>query len=427
MAALCTAFPAGAQQAERIHRSEVLPYQTRRAAEAADRNGIARYADFHPEALRTQGETIYVGQQIDIPFAWTDGFLYLHLENVGSAYTLRVNGREAGRSEDSFTPADYDIGGLILDGPNSLELELRESTVPALQQGFALPRERFANSYLFGQGSRSVRDFRIALVPDSTQRFGVLEVAIVAQNGYNYPEPVTVAYDIYDPAGKLLDFNFRETTVAGRSTDTVRFAPLIYHTYENKWAEAGKAPLYRVTVYTKRDGAMWEYMPLKTAFTGIEFRDGKFYRFGRELTLRTAALDAAADPAATRAAMKHLLAQGVNTLAPGYPQPQWYYDLADELGLCVIDCAGINAPDKRDDRTVGGTPSNDPAMAGEYIARVKAMYYRTRNHPSVIAYSLGGPSGNGYAMYKAYEWLKSVEHERPVFYEDADGEWNSDL
>ena len=44
-----------------------------------------------------------------------------------------------------------------------------------------------------------------------------------------------------------------------------------------------------------------------------------------------------------------------------------------------------------------------------------------------IAYSLCGPSGNGYNMYKAYQWLKSVEKSRPVIYSDTDGEWNSDL
>ena len=30
-------------------------------------------------------------------------------------------------------------------------------------------------------------------------------------------------------------------------------------------------------------------------------------------------------------------------------------------------------------------------------------------------------------MYKAYEWLKSVEKDRAVIYEDATGEWNTDL
>ena len=55
------------------------------------------------------------------------------------------------------------------------------------------------------------------------------------------------------------------------------------------------------------------------------------------------------------------------------------------------------------------------------------MYYRSRNHSCVIAFALGGESGNGYNMYKAYEWLKSVEKSRPGICADADGEWNSDL
>ena len=124
---------------------------------------------------------------------------------------------------------------------------------------------------------------------------------------------------------------------------------------------------------------------------------------------------------------KTLKAKGNNTICPDYPQPGWFYDLCDELGLYVIDCANINAPEKRDDRKVGGTPSNDPSLADEYLERVKAMYYRSRNHSCVIAFALGGESGNGYNMYKAYEWLKSVEKSRPVICADADGEWNSDL
>jgi beta-galactosidase len=93
----------------------------------------------------------------------------------------------------------------------------------------------------------------------------------------------------------------------------------------------------------------------------------------------------------------------------------------------VIDRANINVVSD-DDRKVGGTPSNDPSLADEYLERVKAMYYRSRNFSCVIGFALGGKdSGNGYNMYKAYEWLKSVEPLRPVIYEGADGEWNTDI
>ena len=48
-----------------------------------------------------------VGQVIDIPYVWTDGVVYLHLENVGTAYTLTVNDTEVAEVEDSSTPAEF--------------------------------------------------------------------------------------------------------------------------------------------------------------------------------------------------------------------------------------------------------------------------------------------------------------------------------
>ena len=97
------------------------------------------------------------------------------------------------------------------------------------------------------------------------------------------------------------------------------------------------------------------------------------------------------------------------------------------MGMMVIDQANLNAPDNREDRTVGGTPTNDPKLVDEYIDRVRAMYYRSRNHTCIIAFALGGECGNGYNMYKAYQWLKSVAPDATVIYPDADGEWNTDF
>ena len=353
----------------RIYRTEVIPYDKRHDADARNLAGADAYMAYTPEPFAASGDAVAVGQVVEIPYVWTDGVVYLHLENIGTAYTLTVNDSKVAEVEDPSTPAEFALTPYIREGKNAIALTLRRSAADRIN---AVPasRKAFENCYLYTQTKRSIRDFEIALVPDSTRKFGVLELAIVAQNGFNYDEPVTVGYDIYSPQGKLLEFNMQEVTIPGRSTDTVRFTPFIYGTNANKWEPGAKnPPLYKVMLFTRRDGAYREYMPLKIGF----------------------------------------------------------YDLCDELGLYVIDCANINAPEKRDDRKVGGTPSNDPSLADEYLERVKAMYYRSRNHSCVIAFALGGESGNGYNMYKAYEWLKSVEKSRPVICADADGEWNSDL
>ena len=414
-------------EAGRIHRTEVVPYDKRHDADARNRAGVEAYITYTPEAFAATDDAVAVGQVIDIPYVWTDGVVYLHLENVGTAYTLTVNDTEVAEVEDSSTPAEFALTPYIREGKNAVVLTLRRSAADALNAA-PVSRKAFENSYLYTQNKRSIRDFEIALVPDSTRKFGVLELAVVAQNAFNYDEPVTVGYDIYSPQGKLLDFNIREVVIPGRTTDTVRFSPFIYGTNANKWEPGAKnPPLYKVMLFTRRDGAYREYMPLKIGFGKTEFTDGRITRFDKEIKLVKTRYNAAADRKTTLAELKNLKSKGSNTVCPDYPQPAWFYELCDELGLYVIDRANINAPDRRDDRRVGGTPSNDPALADEYLERVKAMYYRSRNHTCVVAFALGGESGNGYNMYKAYEWLKSVEKSRPVIYTDADGEWNSDL
>ena len=316
------------------------------------------------------------------------------------------------------------------EGVNDFKLLMRNDN-PARQLDAEVPaaRKPFENSYLYYQNKRSIADFEIGLVPDTLGRdFGMLDLRIVAQNAFNYDEPVTVGYDIYSPQGKLLEFNMTEITIPGRSTDTVRFSPFIYHTYDNKWEAGSKTPpLYKVMLFTRRNGVYKEYMPMKIGFGKTELIDGRIMRLGKKLKLEKARYNAAADRKTALAELKALKAKGKNTVCPDYPQPAWFYELCDELGLYVIDRANIDAPERSGDRTVGGTPSNDPAFADEYLERVKAMYYRSRNFTCVVAYSLGGHSGNGYNMYKAYQWLKSVEKSRPVIYADADGEWNTDL
>ena len=96
--------------------------------------------------------------------------------------------------------------------------------------------------------------------------------------------------------------------------------------------------------------------------------------------------------------------------------------IAEELGIEEGDfLLAIN------DKEIEDIFDYDFIVNDEYLERVRNMYYRSRNHTCIIGFALGGESGNGYNMYKAYQWLKSVEPSRPVICIDADGEWNTDL
>lgn len=89
-------------------------------------------------------------------------------------------------------------------------LDLRPSKTPQLQADAPAPRLAYANSYLVFQHRLHIDDYSVALVPDSTRKYGVLKLDIVVENSYNGEEPITAGYDIYDPKGKLLDYGSRE-------------------------------------------------------------------------------------------------------------------------------------------------------------------------------------------------------------------------
>jgi beta-galactosidase len=426
--ALLTIFTSYAQS-PRVYRSEFITYDKREDAVADKRDEIARYWAYKPERIAIAGGEIRFVQKITIDATLNDYNLFLHLENAGMAYTLFINNEPVAEVEDPITPADFMISPYMRQGVNEIMVGVRQTRTPQLQENIIQPQfPQFENSYMFAQRRLAVRDFNVILEPDSSRQYAKLKLDVIVANDFNFKETIQVGFDIYDPKGKLKEYSVNELEIEGRSIDTLHFNPDVYHSYNFKWGD-GQKPLYDVMIYVKRNGMLWEYIPLKIGFGKTVYRDKKYFRFDQVLHIQKKVhFNADADRYKTFVAIEQLKLRGYNTLCPDYPQPKWFYDMCDKAGMFVIERMNLNSPTNSNIRTVGGTPANDPALLEEYMTRAKAMYYRSRNHSCIIAYNLGSEnSGNGYNMYKVYEWIKSVETERPVFYEGAEGEWNTDL
>lgn len=74
-----------------------------------------------------------------------------------------------------------------------------------------------------------------------------------------------------------------------------------------------------------------------------------------------------------------------------------------------------------------GSLGNNPLYLPAHLDRLKDMVERDKNHPSIITWSLGNEAGNGYCFYETYLWLKQRDPSRPVQYERAEHEWNTDI
>lgn len=414
--------------AQRIFRTEFSPFDARQAALDGNHSTTAEHIPFVATQHHSNGVMEFYGQEIEIPTAWGDNNTYLHVENTHSAYAVMVNGTIVGLSDDPHTPADYLLTPHLRQGINRIIIALHPESTPELSIGAPKSeRKPLEGSYITSQRRLSIFDYDVRITPDEKGETLRLALDVIAANDFNGEESIAIGYDIYDPSGKLVDYAVREMTLAGHSRDTLRVRTNLGAEMRYLW-QNGKPSLYRMMLYTKRDGKPREYIPLHVGAGTTSFSGGHILRNGKPISIKAVKYNALGSRKEASTAIAALRKQGYNTLRPDTPQPEWFYDVCDALGMYVIEQCAINPTRESGNRAIGGTPSNDPSLVDEYLERVRGAYYRTRNHSCIIAYSLGGEqAGNGYCMYKAYEWLKGVEKERAVICLSADGEWNTDI
>jgi beta-galactosidase len=114
-----------------------------------------------------------------------------------------------------------------------------------------------------------------------------------------------------------------------------------------------------------------------------------------------------------------------------YPNDPLWLKLCDEYGLYVVDEANIEihgmgvATQANLDTT--HHPAYQPGWAPAIMDRIKRMVERDKNHAAVITWSMGNECGNGNVFHAAYQWMKQRDKSRPVLFEQAEENWNTDI
>ena len=108
-----------------------------------------------------------------------------------------------------------------------------------------------------------------------------------------------------------------------------------------------------------------------------------------------------------------------------YPDDVYWYDLCNEYGLYMIDEANIESHGMG--YNIDRTLANDPVWELAHLTRMKRMVLRDKNNPCIIMWSMGNEAGNGNNFYQGYHLIKGMDPSRPIHYERAELEWNTDV
>ena len=96
-----------------------------------------------------------------------------------------------------------------------------------------------------------------------------------------------------------------------------------------------------------------------------------------------------------------------------YPNDPYVYEMADKLGLYVIDEANIECHGHYD------MICREHTFASAMCDRVQRMVVRDQNHPSIIGWSLGNEAGYSMNHKMIYGWVKGYDSSRFAQYEGA--------
>ncbi|WP_299230335.1 glycoside hydrolase family 2 TIM barrel-domain containing protein [uncultured Bacteroides sp.] len=388
-------------------------------------------------------------RSFDIPSDWNDRDVFLHIAGAKSGCYVYINGKEVGYNEDSKNPAEFLINDYLKEGDNILTLKIyRWSTGSFLEcQDFWRMSGIERDVFVYSQPKVAVRDFRVTSTLDDTYKDGIFRLAIDLRNHKTNNAELEVAYELIDRKdNSVLVSSVKKVTVEADNEKTVVFDREIPGV--KTWTS--EAPnLYRLIMTVKENGKTSEVVPFNVGFRRIEIKqtdriaeNGKPYVVllvnGQPIKLKGVNIhehDERTGHYVSEDLMRKdfmLMKQNnLNTVRLcHYPQDRRFYELCDEFGLYVYDEANIESHGMYYDLRKGGTLGNNPEWLKPHIYRTINMFERNKNYPSLTFWSLGNEAGNGYNFYQTYLWIKEADKEimnRPVNYERAQWEWNSDM
>ena len=372
--------------------------------------------------------------------------LFLHIAGAKAGVYVYINGKEVGYSEDSKNPAEFKINDYVETGDNTLVLKIfRWSTGSYLEcQDFWRISGIERDVYLWSQPKTHIRDFVVKSDLDEIYTDGTFALKTMIKNSNATNSEVEVQYELLDNANKVIATDKQAVTLeAGQEKDA-----LFNRTIKNPLKWTSETPnLYKLVMTVRQNGTVTEVVPYNVGFRSIEIKsvtdevgreDNLFLVNGQPIKLKGVNIHEH-NPKTGHYMTEDLMIRdfelmklhNINTVRLAhYTQSRRFYELCDIYGLYVYDEANIESHGMYYNLSKGGSLGNNPDWIIPHIDRVTNMYERNKNHPSVTIWSLGNEGGNGYNFYQAYLLVRNKDKEwmnRPVNYERALWEWNTDM
>jgi len=379
-------------------------------------------------------------RDFQVPRDWKDMSVVLHFGGVSSAFYIWINGQKVGYSQGSRLPAEFDITKYLVKGRNRIAVQVfRWSDGSYLEdQDMWRLSGIYRSVCLMAQPKISLADISVRTIIDDYYKSADLQIRpkvwikdSIAADSPELLKKYKVEAMLYDMDGKPVlskVMNVDVNTIFNerwKAKDVNKWALMESNVESPILWNAEHPYLYTLLVSViNPEGSVIETRRQSIGFRTIEFgKDNELLINGKEVKIRGVNRHEI-DPTNGKSLSKEIMEEDLKLLKrynfnavrmSHYPNNTYFYELCDKYGIYVLDEANIET------HALGGVIPQNPSWTAPMITRVIRMYERDKNHPCIIAWSMGNEAGCGPAFAAIAAWLHDVDPYRFVHYEGAQG------
>lgn len=357
-----------------------------------------------------------------------DSRYILHFGGVDSAMYLWINGQGVGYSQNSNSPAEFDITDFLKEGENSLAVEVYRWCDGSYLEDQDMWRLSgiFRSVGIFKRPDVHISDYFIKSTLNDAMDKGEAALTFDVTNRSGKDEKgLSVEMEIIgtDTKGRTAAVSAKKPLPSVKDKEQSTYT--LSCTVPNPALWSAETPnLYDVTIRMKKGDSIVETIKYHTGFRKIEI-DGEIFKINgapvklkginrHEFLPRKGRTVDATSIEKDLAMMKRANINMIRT--SHYPNTPIFYELCDRYGFYVMDEANHESHGfGLGNTTLGDAPSWEKA----HVDRALALVERDKNHPSVIIWSLGNEGGSGANMRAMRNAALSIDSTRPI-YSDTD-------
>ena len=377
---------------------------------------------------------------IDVTKEMLSQNLILHFGGVHSAFYLWVNGQKVGYSQNSMSPAEFDVTKYLRAGRNKLAVEVYRWSDGSYLEDQDMWRLSgiFRSVQLWVRPLVHIADYQVTAVPEADySKFTVNAKIAVCNTGKKTVKNLLVQLQMDCPELYGISVNSDHKNITNHripklpAGDTITIE-LAYHydTPPHLWT-AEKPWLYPFTLQLlgTKDSMNDEEFNYHFGVKKVEVIGEVFKVNGKNVKLRGVnrhdhhpKTGRYVDNATYEEDIRLMKQANINFLRTShYPDREYLYELCDRWGIYVMDEANHETHGYGYANQVMG---EDLSFQKAHVDRAEALVKRDFNHPSIILWSLGNEGGVGPNIEAMYNKVRQLDTTRPPFY-DSDRRYSA--